>query len=770
MSAELEAYANLIDGWFWQTDDAHRFVYLSPNLKKYTGIDPVVQYGKNRLELRAENVSDTDWNDHVATLNAHKPFKNFIYKLSAPVQDHWLSTSGDPFYDADNQFLGYRGMARLVTSEVELTQKSNSFETIFDQLKEAIALWDDKDCFVVCNQAFLTLNAEVLPYIAPGICFEVFIRAGVDAGMLPEATGNEEQWLKQRLERHNDPNGPFEISRKDGRTFSVEEQKLDGGMTVIVSTEITHFKNITAQLEHARNDAGWARDQLINAIESIDEGFVYYDAEDRLQLCNDHYRTYYPLSSQHFKQGEKFTDLLRKGLEAGEFAHAAGREEEWFQERVEAHRNGDSTIEQKLSSGRWLKISERKTKDGGTVGFRVDITALKEAQEHAETANKTKSEFLANMSHEIRTPMTGVLGMLDALSETHLDKDQIRLAKTARQSSLALLEILNDILDQSKIEAGKLLIENVDFNLTALIEQIHYSLMPRAQDKDLWFRCDIADDVPTSLHGDPNRLRQVLINLLSNAIKFTAEGGVSVQVSRGRENTLHFEVEDTGIGIASEIRDTLFERFMQGDSTTSRKYGGTGLGLSISKSLVELMHGEIGIKRAKSVGTCFWFSVPLQDALQDVDDSPRTERIVTRASEPLRVLIAEDNSINQMIIERIFATLGHTAFITENGIEALQSVKEFDFDLIALDIRMPLMDGMDALREIKNLSSGKNAIPCIALTADVTTEHVKKYLELGFDAVVAKPIDQPKLAEAIDQVMGMNIHIRDVLKTSNRPA
>ena len=770
MRDELEKYARLIDGWFWETDSEHRFVYLSQNFKKYIGIEPARQYGKNRIELRVDNVSDTDWQDHVDTLNAHRPFKDFIYKLSGQNEDHWVSVSGEPFFDAKGNFLGYRGFGRIITSEVELAQKSDSFEFIFDQLTEAIALWDAKDCFVVCNQAFRALNSKIPSFVAPGVQYQAFIREGVRAGMFPEAIENEEQWVNQRLARHRAPNGPFEMTREGGRTFSVEEQKLDGGMTVVVSTEITHFKVITEQLEQATNDAGSARDQLINAIEAIDEGFVYYDAEDRLQFCNDHYRAYYPLSSQHFTPGQKFVDLLRLGLEAGEFSQAIGREEEWLQDRIEAHKAANSTIEQKLSNGRWLKISERKTKEGGTVGFRVDITALKEAQERAETANKTKSEFLANMSHEIRTPMTGVLGMLDALTDSHLDKDQIRLVNTARQSSLALLEILNDILDQSKIEAGKLLIVNVDFNIKVLIEQIQYSFMPRAQDKDLWFRCEIADDVPTSLHGDPNRLRQVLINLLSNAIKFTAEGGITVKIKLSSENTLLFEVEDTGIGIPPEIRDSLFERFLQADSSTSRKYGGTGLGLSISKSLVEMMQGEIGIRGVKKGGTCFWFSLPLQVSLQDIEDNTNTERIVTRASEPLRVLIAEDNSINQMIIERFFATLGHTAFITENGHEALQSIKDFDFDLIVLDIRMPVMDGMDTLQEIKKLSPAKKAIPCIALTADVTTEHVKRYLDAGFDAVVAKPIDQPKLAEAIDQVMGKNIHMRDVPKVSNRPA
>lgn len=198
---------------------------------------------------------------------------------------------------------------------------------------------------------------------------------------------------------------------------------------------------------------------------------------------------------------------------------------------MELHQSGNANIEQKLSSGKRLRISERRTRDGGIVGFRFDITELKEAQERAEAASESKSEFLANMSHEIRTPMTGVLGMLDALVETELKADQVKIVNTARNSILALLGILNYVLDQSKIEAGKLEIDNIDYDLNAVIEQTRATLMTRAREKDLWFSVEVADDVPTSLYGDPNRLRQILINLVGNAIKFTIEGGITLSIS-----------------------------------------------------------------------------------------------------------------------------------------------------------------------------------------------------------------------------------------------
>jgi len=769
MNDQFEHFASMIGGWFWETDREHRFVYLSKSAEAITGVDVEWHYGKSRRDLKSEHIDEELWERHLKTLDAHEPFHDFVFKRTGPNGDHWLSTSGEPYMDENGNFAGYRGVARDVTREVELSSTTDSFKAIFDQLNEAIGLWDADDRFIIGNAAFHALNAGIENLLKPGLPFEKYIREGVANGLFPEALGDEENWISKRLDIHRNPDKPFEVTRTDGRVFTVAEQKLSGGKTAVVASEVTHFKDITDALGAARDDADAARERLLSAIDAIDGGFVYYDYQDKLLICNDQYRERYPRSGRSFRKGATFEELLREGVEAGEFEHAIGREEEWIQERLELHRSGDSNIEQKLTNGHWLRISERRTRDGGIVGFRFDITELKKAQERAEAASESKSEFLANMSHEIRTPMTGVLGMLDALIETELKADQIKIVNTARDSSLALLGILNDVLDQSKIEAGKLEIDNIDYDLTSVLEQTRSTLMTRAREKDLWFSVEVEDDVPTSLHGDPNRLRQILINLVGNAIKFTIEGGISLRISKGRRGFLLFEVEDTGIGISPDLQASLFERFRQQDSSTSRTYGGTGLGLSISKSLVELMNGEMGIRSRKGKGTCFWFHLPAIEAEENVDTAPKTEKVVARSADPLRVLVAEDNNINQMIIERVFASLGHTAFITENGVEAVEAVSEHDFDLIVLDIRMPVMDGMEALKIIKDMGGKIAETPCIALTADVTTEHVQKYLKLGFNAVVPKPIDQIVLAEAIDNVMGKAIHVHEIAIEDSRP-
>lgn len=898
MTERFEQFASLIGGWFWETDHNHRFVYMSNSVEEIIGVPADWHYGKSRMELRSKSIRDDEWQSHVDALNAHEPFENFVFKRASPEGHHWLSTSGTPYFNENGDFAGYRGVARDVTREVELAAQSDRFLAVFDQLNEAIALWDANDHFLYGNQAYKDLNHDVPDATTPGVPYEQYIRNGVAVGSFPEAIGNEEEWIQRRLDLHRNPKGPFEVVRADGRVMTIAEQKLLAGMTALVGTDVTRFKAIESDLLIARDEAFSARSQLMSAIEAIDDGFVYYDAQDRLTIFNDKYQEYYPKSGHLFKIGEKFENLLRAGIEVGEFEGIEGREEEWLQERVSIHQRGNTSIEhhisdgrwlriterktndggivgfriditelkkaqqaadaahnqlmsaiealddgfvyfdaqdrlaifndkykayypksgphfeigmtfeeilrlgldageytdaigredewlqerlvlhnkantqveQKLTDGRWLRIAERRTNDGGIVGFRVDVTALKQAQERAEAASESKSEFLANVSHEIRTPMTGVIGMLDALTETKLNADQMNIIQVAKSSSLALLGILNDVLDQSKIEAGELLIENIDFDLGTLLHEVETSQVSRAREKDLWFTVEISDDVPRALRADSNRLRQVLINLISNAIKFTLEGGITLRVLLGPRNSIKFEVEDTGIGIPEDMQMTIFERFRQQDSSTSRQYGGTGLGLSISKNLVELMKGEMGIRSRKDNGTCFWFTIPLREAKDEVEVGPAMEIQLVEATQPLKILIAEDNNINQLIIERMFDSLGHQIFIVENGAEAVEAVKDFDFDIIFLDIRMPVMDGTTALGEIKALDGNKPRIPCIALTADVTTEHVARYLQHGFEVVVSKPIDRTALARAIDQVTGKNIHIREVAVESSPAA
>ena len=377
---------------------------------------------------------------------------------------------------------------------------------------------------------------------------------------------------------------------------------------------------------------------------------------------------------------------------------------------------------------------------------------LLEARNQAEAATRAKSEFLAVMSHEIRTPITSVLGMADLLGQTALDQEQAGYLAVLRSATRSLLTILNDILDISKIEAGKITVEVTAFDLRATVEDVVELAQSSASGKGLTLTLDIAEALPAAVTGDPTRVKQVLFNLINNAIKFTERGVIGVRL-RLRERTARgavvlFEVEDTGIGIAPEQKDRLFSAFAQADQSTTRRFGGTGLGLTISKKLVELMGGEIGFDSEPGVGTTFRVALPFQVASETAASAEPTPP-PGHPWKPLRILLAEDNRINQMLVRSMLQKCGHAVQVVGNGREAVDAVIAGAVDVVLMDMQMPEMDGEDATRAIRALPPPKNRTPILALTADVMAEHRERYRQTGVDELVPKPIDWQTLSDAL---------------------
>ncbi len=421
----------------------------------------------------------------------------------------------------------------------------------------------------------------------------------------------------------------------------------------------------------------------------------------------------------------------------------------WITENARCVRDLDGSI--LYYEGTVEDITDRKLAEEQAFLY----TKAVEARERAEAATKAKSEFLAMMSHEIRTPLNGVLGMARLLLGTRLDDRQRDYIQTVLDSGKLLQAILNDILDYSKLEAGKMDIETVDFDLRHEVQAVVALLSSRAGEKGIVLDAEIAPDIPRWLKGDPLRLRQVLLNLGGNAIKFTEEGGVTIKAELrghpvdGRVN-LRVSVVDTGIGIPEEAMAKLFGSFTQADSSITRRFGGTGLGLAISKRIVNLMGGVIDVESRVGRGSTFWFDLELPEGVEPA----RAADAPSRSVRPLRILLAEDNAVNQKVAVGLLKPKGHAVDVVGNGRLAVAAVAEREFDLILMDMHMPEMGGLEATRLIRVLPGARGRVPIIALTASVSLESVQRDLAAGMNDYVAKPIDPDSLNAALLRVFG----------------
>jgi adenylate cyclase len=543
-----------------------------------------------------------------------------------------------------------------------------------------------------------------------------------------------------------------------------------GGMTralTMLRDSLIERRRLEQQRQQAEAQATRAQTQLGEAIEAISEGFVLYDADDRLVICNRRFKEMYADLPMQIRAGTQYETILRAVAATGLIPAASHDTETWVGERLERHRNPTAAFEQQRSGGVWLKISERRTADGGIVGVFTDITELKdrelqlgelvdrlaEARDAATEATVAKSRFLANMSHELRTPMNAVIGITEMLMEEAEDSSNRQALEPLERILRAgkhLLQLINEILDLSKIEAGKLELNYEPIAVTALVDDVVGEAESLATKNSNKLVVECASDIGT-IRSDPMRLRQIMLNLLSNACKFTDHGSVSLAVDRRREGDndwISIRVADTGIGMTHEQLGKLFQEFSQADSSTTRKYGGTGLGLAISDRLCRMMGGAIDVKSEPGRGTTFSVRVPAdRPGIPDTAAMATVPEVPSGHARTNRVLVIDDDATVRNLMRRFLSREGFDVVTAGGGQEGLEFARELHPSVITLDVFMPDMDGWSVLQAIKQ-DPELNRIPVIMMTI---SDEKQKGFTLGASGYLTKPVDRAQLAQLLDR-------------------
>lgn len=522
-----------------------------------------------------------------------------------------------------------------------------------------------------------------------------------------------------------------------------------------------------------------ARQRLSDAVDAISEGFILVDADDRIVIVNKALRRLFPDTAEIMTYGMTFEQLVRAIVETGDVVGARGdRSESWIETRLARHRAPAEPFELRLSGNRVIRVTERRTAEGGIVAIYSDITELMSRQdalirsretvlqqaeemrrlaEYAQRSNNAKSAFLAAMSHEIRTPLHAIVGFAGLLARTPLTDEQARWTKTIDGSAKHLTSLVNDVLDFSRLETGYLSLDIAPFGLRDLVCGLAEVTRALLGDKPIEVTTSIDDDLPDSLLGDAGRLNQILLNLLGNAVKFTPAGRIALSVARtAREGAgvgLRFEVSDTGMGIGPAARGNIFKPFEQGELYGKLRAAGAGLGLSIAKKLVDLMGGQIGFDSTQGEGSRFWFEVALEPVKSRLRSAPAKDVGESSADgRALDILIAEDTDSSRMLLQLVLAGRGHRVTETTNGLEALEAARDKDFDLVLLDLQMPVMNGLDAAKAIRDLPGARGRVPVYALTAQAFEEDRRRAERIGVDGVLAKPFAPGELEDLLARI------------------
>ena len=735
----------------WIGDENKECIYLNKEWTKFTGRTLEDSLGFCWLEtLPAEDaemyaqVFDGAFNTRTLYKMEHR-MKRYDEEYRTVI------SVGTPYYELDGHFAGYIGTVYDITDQKLAEEALRRYQVLSENTRDIIL-------FVGADGNILEANVAAQQIY--GYSYEELLSMSVYDLRKTE----KNKWINQFCEAYE--RGIFVEAihySKDGRPIPIEisSQRGDiGGKKAVVSIirdisdrklaeqaiyeSETKYKSLFDNLRDSFNlfKIRFDRDKRLEDLEyvQVNRAFEKMYHRNALDLIG---RT---LSEEYSGVASLFINLIRENYEDG-------------------HLTKDIFIGEHHSEviNKWLDISFYTPTPGYIALIIRDVTNNKmaeneliRAKELAEAANKTKSEFLANMSHEIRTPINGIVGMIDITTLTDLTHEQRDNLYIAKNCAGSLLKIINDVLDFSKMEAGKLAIDSINFDLKALIEEIVKTYIPHVNEKGLELNYTFSSNVPQFLIGDPNRLRQILNNLIGNAVKFTESGEINVSVKKSydleRRVEISFIVSDTGIGIGIEEQRKLFKTFSQIDGSVTRNFGGTGLGLAISRQLVEIMGGHIQVQSEIGEGSTFYFTVPFQIGSK-LEQKPLTEPVAFESENGRRILLVEDNKVNQLVVSRILKQKGFSVEIVNNGAKALKKCENERFDLILMDIQMPVMDGIEATQKIRKIEGHDRHTPIIALTAHALKGDRERFLSIGMDEYISKPIQMEEMFSVIEMIL-----------------
>jgi two-component system sensor histidine kinase/response regulator len=782
VSADAELYRTLVEAsadGLWLLDDEGRTLLYNPRMAELLGRTPEQMEGLSAFDVHDEQ-GKVDFARHLADARAGHPghFDKEAMYLKPDGTPVWVLVSFRPVRDADGAFLGFLHQYSDYTEAHglidQLAHREQQLATAQHIAKMGSWEWDIvRDESVWSDELYKLYGIDPEQFAGD---FDAFlqrihrddrhqVRAALEATFAGDSSftwqarvvrpDGEERWFRCLGQVERDASGtPIRLTGVD--------QDITAQVTADI--EIAEYNRRLAllrQVAEAANQSTSLVETLARAAESLTGTPGWEPTAVFVRDENDGSLVPLVLADPDLPwHAEPDAELAARSWDTQELVHVPAPGHEDSHSLVAfpiLHGGGVACVVELVADeappdANSRDLIEQIAAQLGRVAERERSAAeLAEARDQAMEASRLKSEFLATMSHEIRTPMNGVIGLTDLLLRTELDDAQRRLAEALHGAGATLRGIINDILDLSKIEAGKLELELVDFEVRPVIDQTIHLLRGQADEKGLDLQVSVADDVPTYVRGDAGRWAQVLSNLGSNAVKFTDTGSVTVSVTVARSDAdgsvLETVVEDTGPGIPADAQLRLFDAFTQADPSTTRRHGGTGLGLTIARQLVDALGGELGLKSETGTGSRFWFTSPFRSATGDAREERGASEGVRPADAPVqRILVVEDNQVNQMVAVGLLESAGYAADVAEDGLEAVAAMAgEHGYAAVLMDCRMPRMDGFTATRAIRAQERVGVRVPIIAMTASALQGERERCLESGMDDFLTKPVDAARL-------------------------